>query len=163
VPAYKPRKSTTRPSQTTSSILPSRPMRGLLYVGTNSHGSVTRSVLRLPRDRQRLRISLIVATAMLRRVREQVCVLCKVSSQFAKMLQKTMNLSKKRRPGQTSPLNVRRIGGVTMAENHVSTRPPIARKSRRYRIDESLVLRFLCHANSTHVLQTLWRGLRRRG
>src|SRR5829696_8450127 len=29
---------------------------------------------------------------------------------------------------QTSPLNVQRIGGVTMAENPVSTRPPLARK-----------------------------------
>jgi hypothetical protein len=46
-----------------------------------------------------------------------------------------------------------------MAENHVSTRPPIARKPRRHRIYEGLVPRFLCHANSTHVLQTLWRGL----
>jgi hypothetical protein len=46
-----------------------------------------------------------------------------------------------------------------MAENHVSTRPPIARKPRRHRIDEGLVLRFLCHANSTDVLETLWRGL----
>src|SRR5687768_11241344 len=55
---------------------------------------------------------------------------------------------------QTSPLNVPRIGRVTMAENHVSTRPPITS-----RCDEALVVRFLCHANSTHVLQSLWRGL----
>jgi hypothetical protein len=60
---------------------------------------------------------------------------------------------------QTSPLNVRRTGGVTIAENRVSTRPPIARKPRRHRVDEGLVVRFLCHANFTHVLQTLWRGL----
>jgi hypothetical protein len=46
-----------------------------------------------------------------------------------------------------------------MAENHVSTRLPIARKPRRHRVDEALVVRFLCHADSTHVLQTLWRGL----
>jgi len=60
---------------------------------------------------------------------------------------------------QTSPENVRHIGGVTMAENHVSKRLPIARKPRRHRVDEGLVVRFLCHADSTHVLQTLWRGL----
>src|SRR5215204_2419568 len=56
---------------------------------------------------------------------------------------------------QTSPLNVRRIGGVTMAENHVSMRPSLAGKPHRYKVDEGLVVRFLCHANSTHVLQTL--------
>jgi hypothetical protein len=28
-------------------------------------------------------------------------------------------------------------------------------------LDEDLVVRFLCHANSTHALQTLWRGLLR--
>src|SRR5215216_2761223 len=60
---------------------------------------------------------------------------------------------------QTSPLNVQRIGGVTMAENPVSTRPTLARKPHRYKVDEGLDVRFLCHANSTHVLQTLWRGL----
>src|SRR5215218_7465781 len=65
-------------------------------------------------------------------------------------------------PAQTSPLNVRRIGGVTMAENHISTRPTLARKPHSYKVDEGLVVRFLCHANSTHVLQTLWRGLRPR-
>jgi len=46
-----------------------------------------------------------------------------------------------------------------MAENHVSTRPPIARKPHRYRVDEGLDVRFLRHANSAHVSQTLWRGL----
>ena len=46
-----------------------------------------------------------------------------------------------------------------MAENHVSTRLPIARKPPRHRVDEGLVVQFLCHANRTHVLQTLWRGL----
>src|SRR5215208_5266330 len=60
---------------------------------------------------------------------------------------------------QTSPLNVRRIGGVTMAENHSSTRPPITRKAHRCQADEDLVARFICHANSTRVLQSLWRGL----
>src|SRR5215207_10177323 len=64
---------------------------------------------------------------------------------------------------QTSPLNVQRIGGVTMAENPVSTRPPLARKPHRYKVDEGLDVRFLCHANSTHVLQTLWRGLSGKG
>src|SRR5215218_5818451 len=63
---------------------------------------------------------------------------------------------------QTSPLNVRRIGGVTMAENHSSTRPPITRKAHRCQADEDLVARFICHANSTRVLQSLWRGLPRR-
>jgi hypothetical protein len=60
---------------------------------------------------------------------------------------------------QTSPLNVRRIGGVTMAENHSSTRPPITRKAHRCQADVDLVARFICHANSTRVLQSLWRGL----
>ncbi len=46
-----------------------------------------------------------------------------------------------------------------MAENHASTGPPIARKPRRYRVDEGLDVRFLRHANSAHVSQTLWRGL----
>jgi DNA polymerase I len=41
---------------------------------------------------------------------------------------------------QTSPLNVRRIGGVTMAENHVSTRLPTARKPRRHPVDEGLIV-----------------------
>jgi hypothetical protein len=36
---------------------------------------------------------------------------------------------------------------------------PIARKPRRHRIDKGLVLRFLCHANFTNVLQTSWRSL----
>jgi type II secretory pathway predicted ATPase ExeA len=60
---------------------------------------------------------------------------------------------------QTSPLNVRRIGGVTMAENNVSTGPLIARKPHRYQVDEGLDVRFPRHANSAHELQTLWRGL----
>src|SRR5215217_2781878 len=60
---------------------------------------------------------------------------------------------------QTSPLNVRRIGGVTMAENHSPTRPPITGKPHRCQADEDLVARFICHVNSTHVLQSLWRGL----
>jgi hypothetical protein len=60
---------------------------------------------------------------------------------------------------QTSPLNVRRIGGVTMAENHSSTRPPMTRKAHRCQADVDLVARFICHANSTRVLQSLWRGL----
>jgi hypothetical protein len=64
---------------------------------------------------------------------------------------------------QTSPLTVRRIGGVTMAENHFSRRPPITRKPHKYQADEDLGARFLCHANSTHVLQSLWRGLTRVG
>jgi hypothetical protein len=46
-----------------------------------------------------------------------------------------------------------------MAEKHLSTGPPIARKPPRYRVNEGLDIRFLCHANSAHVLQTLWRGL----
>src|SRR5215204_2260805 len=49
-----------------------------------------------------------------------------------------------------------------MAENPVSTRPPLARKPHRYKVDEGLDVRFLCHANSTHVLQTLWRGLHKK-
>jgi hypothetical protein len=48
-----------------------------------------------------------------------------------------------------------------MAENLVSTRPSLARKLHRYQVDEGLDVRFLCHANSTHVLQSLWRGLLR--
>ena len=46
-----------------------------------------------------------------------------------------------------------------MAENHVSTGPPIARKPRRYQVDEGLDARFLRQANSARVSQTLWRGL----
>jgi hypothetical protein len=46
-----------------------------------------------------------------------------------------------------------------MAENLVSARPSLLRKPHRYQVDEGLDLRFLCHTNSTHVLQTLWRGL----
>ena len=46
-----------------------------------------------------------------------------------------------------------------MAENHSSTRAPITRKPHRYQAEEDLVARFICHANSTHVLQSLWRGL----
>jgi hypothetical protein len=49
-----------------------------------------------------------------------------------------------------------------MAENHISTRPPITRKPHGCQADEDLVARFICHANSTHVLQSLWRGLSRR-
>ena len=41
-----------------------------------------------------------------------------------------------------------------MAKNHVSMRLPIAREPRRHRVDEGLVVRFLCYTNSTHVLQT---------
>ena len=37
---------------------------------------------------------------------------------------------------------------------------PIARKPLKYRVDEVLDIRFLRHANSAHVLQTLWRGLK---
>jgi hypothetical protein len=62
---------------------------------------------------------------------------------------------------QTSPLNVQRIGGVTMAGNDVSVRPPTAHKPRRDQVDEGLIIRFLRHVNSTHTLQTLWRGLGR--
>src|SRR3712207_5454722 len=46
-----------------------------------------------------------------------------------------------------------------MAENHISTRPSITRKPHRYQPDEDLIARFICHANSTHVLQSSWRGL----
>jgi hypothetical protein len=46
-----------------------------------------------------------------------------------------------------------------MAENHSSTRPPITRKPHRCQADVDLLARFICHANSTHVLQSLWRGL----
>src|SRR3712207_8428256 len=58
----------------------------------------------------------------------------------------TLFRSPKRRPDrrigtvlttQTSPLNVRRIGGVTMAENRISTRPSITRKPHRYQPDRS--------------------------
>ena len=46
-----------------------------------------------------------------------------------------------------------------MAENHSSTRPPMTRKAHRCQADVDLVARFICHANSTRVLQSLWRGL----
>jgi len=45
-----------------------------------------------------------------------------------------------------------------MAENHISARPPITRKPHRYQAEVDLVARFVCHVNSTHVLQSLWRG-----
>jgi len=51
---------------------------------------------------------------------------------------------------QTSPLNVRRKGGVTMAEKYVSMGSAIAGKPRRYQVDEGLDVRFLRHANSAH-------------
>jgi hypothetical protein len=46
-----------------------------------------------------------------------------------------------------------------MAENHSSTRAPITRKPHRCQADEDLAARFICNAHSTHVLQSLWRGL----
>jgi hypothetical protein len=46
-----------------------------------------------------------------------------------------------------------------MTENHISTRPPITRKPHRCQAEVDLVARFICHAKSTHVLQSLWRGL----
>ena len=46
-----------------------------------------------------------------------------------------------------------------MAENRISTRLSITRKSHRYQPDADLLARFICHANTTHVLQSLWRGL----
>ena len=46
-----------------------------------------------------------------------------------------------------------------MAENRAYTRPPRTPKPRRYRVDEGPIVRFFRHANSTHVSQTLWRGL----
>jgi hypothetical protein len=46
-----------------------------------------------------------------------------------------------------------------MAENHSPTRPPITRKPHRCQDDEDLVARFICHVNSTPVLQSSWRGL----
>ena len=46
-----------------------------------------------------------------------------------------------------------------MAENHLSTRPLIARKPCRYQVDQDLDVLFLRQANSAHVSQTLWRDL----
>src|SRR5215217_746779 len=63
------------------------------------------------------------------------------------------------RSEQTSPLNVRRIGGVTMAENCPSTRLSIAQEPHRNRLNEGSALGFSCHAHYTHVSQSLWRGL----
>jgi hypothetical protein len=42
-----------------------------------------------------------------------------------------------------------------MAENRPPTRLSIAQEPHRYQADEDLVARFICHANSTHVLQSL--------
>jgi hypothetical protein len=39
------------------------------------------------------------------------------------------------------------------------TRLSIAQEPHRHRANEDLVARFICHANSTHVLQSLWRDL----
>src|SRR5215218_8199577 len=69
------------------------------------------------------------------------------------------NASELRSPSQTSPLNVRRIGGVTMAENCPSTRLSIAQEPHRNRLNEGSALGFSCHAHYTHVSQSLWRGL----
>jgi hypothetical protein len=56
---------------------------------------------------------------------------------------------------QTSPLNVRRIGRVAMAENCPPTRLSIPQEPHRNRVDEGLALRFSCHAHYTHVSQSL--------
>src|SRR5829696_7490792 len=64
-----------------------------------------------------------------------------------------------RRSAQTSPLNVRRIGGVTMAGNPAFESVPMTQEPHRNRDSKSSAAHFFCHAKYTHVSQTLWRGL----
>ena len=60
---------------------------------------------------------------------------------------------------QTSPLNVRRIGGVTMAGNLALESVPMTQEPHRNRDSKSSAAHCFCHAKYTHVSQTLWRGL----
>jgi len=62
---------------------------------------------------------------------------------------------------QTSPLNVRRIGGVTMAGNLALESVPMTQEPHRNRDSKSSAAHCFCHAKYAHVSQTLWRGLRR--
>ena len=64
--------------------------------------------------------------------------------------------------GQTSPLNVRRIGGVAMAGKPALASVPVTQEPYRNRDCEDSRAHSFCHAKYTHVSQTLWRGLGRR-
>jgi hypothetical protein len=57
--------------------------------------------------------------------------------------------------GQTDSRSLRRIAGVTMAENRASKRLPMACEPHKYRIGEGLPTRFFCQAQYTHVSRTL--------
>src|SRR5215212_7445320 len=61
--------------------------------------------------------------------------------------------------GQTSPLNVRRIGGVAMAGKPALASVPVTQEPYRNRDCEDSRAHSFCHAKYTHVSQTLWRGL----
>src|SRR5215218_1887871 len=63
--------------------------------------------------------------------------------------------------GQTSPLNVRRIGGVAMAGKPALASVPVTQEPYRIRDCEDSRAHSFCHAKYTHVSQTLWRGLDR--
>jgi putative transposase len=63
---------------------------------------------------------------------------------------------------QTSPLNVRRIGGVAMAGKPALASVPVTQEPYRNRDCEDSRAHSFCHAKYTHVSQTLWRGLGRR-
>jgi hypothetical protein len=63
--------------------------------------------------------------------------------------------------GQTSPLNVRRIGGVTLAENLALESAPMTQEPHRNQDSRGSGAHYFCHAKYTHVSQTLWRGLKR--
>src|SRR5215217_3630392 len=63
--------------------------------------------------------------------------------------------------GQTSPLNVRRIGGVAMAGKPALASVPVTQEPYRNRDCEDSRAHSFCHAKYTHVSQTLWRGIDR--
>ena len=56
---------------------------------------------------------------------------------------------------QTSPLNVRRIGGVTMAGNLALESVPMTQEPHRNRDSKSSAAHCFCHAKYAHVSQTL--------
>ena len=56
---------------------------------------------------------------------------------------------------QTDSRSLRRIAGVTMAENRASKRLPMACEPHKYRIGEGLPTRFFCQAQYAYVSRTL--------
>jgi hypothetical protein len=60
---------------------------------------------------------------------------------------------------KTSPLNVRRIGGVTMAGKLALASAPVTQEPYKNRACEDSRAHCFCHAKYTQVSQTLWRDL----